>query len=86
MRSFREGSELAASTEPQEVALPEDDADAVCGMCQLLHGQDAEDYPGIPSAARIFTLACTIDKYDCVKPLRLPVSGLLMMYLDNPQG
>ncbi|KAK5695122.1 hypothetical protein LTR17_024595 [Elasticomyces elasticus] len=61
---FLEGQTQRSSEQPQEIQLPEDDADAMVLMCQLLHsGGPGKERGHLREVAVMASLA---DKYDCV--------------------
>ena len=60
-------------------------------MCLLLHGEEAKSYSDTPyrdypSSSWILAFAIAVDKYNCLKSLRLHVQGILLGWLDkNPE-
>lgn len=83
---FSEGQGLGEGGEPKDISLVEDNPTAVSDICHLLHGEDVEEFSGTASASRILSFAIAVDKYDCLKPLRLHGQGILLAWLaQNPK-
>lgn len=83
---FSEGHDLGSTGDPKLIKLPDDSPAAISDMCHLLHGEEADLYTNSPSPDRILSFAVAVDKYDCLKPLRLHSQGILLGWLDqNPQ-
>lgn len=68
--SFAEGQVNRSSADPQQVALPGDDAKGVSDLCHLLYHEidDLDDAP--LSVRRLYQLIKVADRYDCVDKLR----------------
>ncbi|KAI7379656.1 hypothetical protein KC336_g19152 [Hortaea werneckii] len=79
---FREGNELRSSTQPIEIALPEDDGIAMKHLCLLLHGRTGDSYShgdrNFPT--QLHALAVLADKYNCVEAISLPAEAMLSRF------
>ncbi|KAI5360468.1 putative SKP1/BTB/POZ domain superfamily protein [Septoria linicola] len=86
---FREGQASRSESDPHVIELPEDNANAIEDMCNLLHLNVVGDLsrPKAKSdAPRVLCLAVAIDKYDLVDVLRLQWLGLLhAISTEGPQ-
>ncbi|EME88561.1 uncharacterized protein MYCFIDRAFT_85006 [Pseudocercospora fijiensis CIRAD86] len=82
---FREGQAKRSSQDPLEVALPEDDGNAMSMICQQLH--PGHKLPSGPAAkmdvATILDYAVLVDKYALVSFLRLQAEAILLSWLVN---
>lgn len=80
---FREGQRSASGT-LDPVPLPDDDADALTVLCQILHF----NYSALPTRAELEllkNLALLCDKYDCVTPLRFVSEQWLLTWEATAQ-
>lgn len=65
--------------------LPEDDPAAMSDICLLLHGEEVESLSSTATSKRILSYAIAVDKYHCLKALRLYSQGILLAWLDRNQ-
>jgi len=83
-QNFLEGQGERSSQSPKEVALLDDDADAMTRLCRLLHHQDS--MPADPHhalslatiAEELLNLMIVADKYCCTSSIRL--AGRYMLF------
>ena len=84
---FSEGQVKRSIEQPQQVALPEDDAQAISDICHLLYHQVTDLQDASPlSAERLYQLIKTADKYDCLGVLRFQVCALAQAHFDHPDS
>lgn len=70
---FKEGQELASASTPVEVSLPDDDAQAMTLLCQILHLRNRS--MGMPLAPNmLLRLVVLADKYDCTEAIMWAVN------------
>ncbi|KAI5357014.1 putative SKP1/BTB/POZ domain superfamily protein [Septoria linicola] len=87
---FQEGQQPRDSGHPVEIELPEDNSAAMLRLCQMAHFQPVnivETYfkkNASRSASLLCDIAKVMDKYDCVEPLKLQSTGLLLSWLESP--
>ncbi len=65
---FREGT-AASGTQPKEILLPEDDAEAMTVLCQVIHHK-YHDIPYCLKPQAVLEAARAADKYDCLALLK----------------
>ena len=82
--AFREGNTARSPQDPQEISLPEDSPEGVMDMCLLLHHNTKRLLQGLWSAYRLYHLAVTLDKYDCIEVCRLQCEALMARYSSPP--
>ncbi|KAK4542583.1 hypothetical protein LTR36_006631 [Oleoguttula mirabilis] len=69
--NFKEGLELAFSSAPIEIPLPDDDATAMEVLCNVLHHRnDTVPVAASLTASRLLQIAQASDKYDCAVALQ----------------
>jgi hypothetical protein len=66
---------MVSTSQPAEIGLPEDDADAMSDMCTLLHGIVITKFMSPYPPQVMLRLARVVDKYACASALRLHSQG-----------
>ncbi|QDS75677.1 hypothetical protein FKW77_007587 [Venturia effusa] len=77
-RNFKEGNELAKSSTPYQIPLPDDDPDAMAILCRILH-HNADDVFLPDDAAQVMQFVAALDKYDCMKSAKF----FLVVWLEK---
>lgn len=80
---FAEGQVRRSSTQPQEVSLPDDDAQAVLNICRLLYHKSEDASKATSTSAQLYHLVKTADKYDLLAALRLQLKALMHNEFDQ---
>lgn len=80
---YREGQELGTSANPKEIELPEDEAQPMSNMLNLLHGRHTTFAATGMLGKQILELIVAIDKYACADALHYQTQAILMTWLDN---
>lgn len=83
---FKEGQQERNSSNPVEVALPDDDLEIMAIICTQLHPGSSIGISQSISTAQgdlLLQYAITADKYDLIEVLKLQAQGLLLSWLCN---
>lgn len=84
--SFSEGQGLGIGGEPKLVKQPDDDPTAISDVCLLLHGEEVGSLSSTATSKRILSYAIAVEKYHCLKALRLYSQRMLFAWLDRNPG
>jgi hypothetical protein len=79
---WKEGADLRNRSDPAEIKLPEDNADAWKILCAVLHYQN-DQIPKIIPIHTILSVAITADKYDIIRALKFASESWLSADYDE---
>lgn len=80
---FLEGQTPRTSSNPVEIPLLEDDAQAMSDLCRLLHHTPVPELASTEDLDRVVAFALAAHKWDCTEALSLQAQGIVFRALHD---